>query len=253
VGERFRFYVAAVMEHQTKRFDVFGDSMDGTLFSPVELTRAHQRVLQSWLYDAEGDADHPGPGLRAVFPTPDNWDIFVPEESALLSILATGWYFEQTFAPADDDDASADDYRIRALVAVLSGEPLDVEMVLTEYVERLLEDEGEEFPSFRVSAQYAQLCALAEAGLLTGRDAYEPVTEPRQLTHNHTDDMQQDTPARADGGNVAAARETKLEQFLEQTPALAEDQPERRGSFLLGALVGQVTGYQQVSEGARRR
>jgi len=39
VGERFRFYVAAVMEHQTKRFDVFGDSMDGTLFSPVELTR----------------------------------------------------------------------------------------------------------------------------------------------------------------------------------------------------------------------
>ncbi|WP_128906407.1 type I-B CRISPR-associated protein Cas8b/Csh1 [Halorubrum amylolyticum] len=249
VGERFRFYVAAVMEHQTKRFDVFGDSMDGTLFSPVELTRAHQRVLQSWLYDAEGDADHPGAGLRAAFPTPDNWDIFVPEESALLSILATGWYFEQTFAPADDDDASADDYRIRALVAVLSGEPLDVEMVLTEYVERLLEDEGEEFPSFRVSAQYAQLCALAEAGLLTGRDAYEPVTEPRQLTHNHTDDMQQDTPARADGGNVAAARETKLEQFLEQTPALAEDQPERRGSFLLGALVGQVTGYQQVSEG----
>jgi CRISPR-associated protein Cas8b/Csh1 subtype I-B len=250
VGERFRFYVAAVMEHQTKRFDVFGDSMDGTLFSPVELTRAHQRVLQSWLYDAEGDADHPSPGLRAAFPTPDNWDIFVPEESALLTILATGWYFEQTFAPADDDDASADDYRIRALVAVLSGEPLDVETVLTEYVERLLEDEGEEFPSFRVSAQYAQLCALTEAGLLTGRDAYEPVAEPPQLTHDYsTHDMQQDTPARADGGNVAAARETKLEQFLEQTPALAEDQPERRGSFLLGALVGQVTGYQQVSEG----
>ena len=250
VGERFRFYVAAVMEHQTKRFDVFGDSMDGTLFSPVELTRAHQRVLQSWLYDAEGDADHPSPGLRAAFPTPDNWDIFVPEESALLSILATGWYFEQTFAPADDDDASADDYRIRALVAVLSGEPLDVETVLTEYVERLLEDEGEEFPSFRVSAQYAQLCALTEAGLLTGRDAYEPVAEPPQLTHDYsTHDMQQDTPARADGGNVAAARETKLEQFLKQTPALAEDQPERRGSFLLGVLVGQVTGYQQVSEG----
>jgi len=77
----------------------------------------------------------------------------------LLSILATGWYFEQTFAPADDD-ASADDYRIRALVAVLSGEPLDVEMVLTEYVERLLEDEGEEFPSFRVSRTVrTALCA----------------------------------------------------------------------------------------------
>jgi len=249
-GERFRFYVAAVMEHQTKRFDAFGDSMDGTLFSPVNLTRAHQRVLRSWLYDADGDADHPDPALRAAFPTPDNWDIFVPEESVLLSTLATGWYFEQTFAPADDDDASADDYRIRALVAVLSGEPLDVETVLTEYVERLLKDEGEDFPSFRVAAQYAQLCALAEAGLLTGRDAYKPVAEPRQLTDDHsTDDMQMDTPARADGGNVAAARETKLEEFLEQTPALTENQPERRGSFLLGVLVGQVTGYQQVSEG----
>jgi len=238
-----------VMEHQTKRFDVFGDSMDGTLFSPVELTRSHERVLRSWLYDAAGGADLPDPRLRAAFPTPDNWDIFVPEESALLGTLATGWYFEQTFAREDDDDASADDYRIRALVAVLSGEPLDAEAVLDEYVDRLLEDEGEEFPSFRVAAQYAQLCALADAGLLTGRDAYAAVAAPPQLTDEQSTDMQQDTPARADGGNVAAARETKLEQFLEQTPALSEDQPERRGSFLLGALVGQVTGYQQVSEG----
>ncbi|MBP1986605.1 type I-B CRISPR-associated protein Cas8b/Csh1 [Halolamina salifodinae] len=250
VGERFRFYVAAVMEHQTKRFDVFGDSMDGTLFSPVELTREHERVLRSWLYDAEDGADHPDPRLRAAFPTPDNWDIFVPEESALLSTLATGWYFEQTFAAGDGDDASADDYRIRALVAALTGDALDVEALLEEYVDRLLEDGGEEFPSFRVAAQYAQLCALAGAGLLTGRDEYASVAEPPQLTHDHsTEDMQQNTQARADGGNVAAARETKLEQFLDQTPALAEDQPERRGSFLLGVLVGQVTGYQQVSEG----
>lgn len=249
-GERFRFYVAAVMKHQTKRFDVFGDTLDGSLLSPVELISSHIDILESPLFDVHDDAERDTPELRPAFPAPENWDIFVPSEHALLSTLATGWYFEQTFAPADDDDASADDYRIRALVAVLSGESLDVETVLTEYVERLLEDEGEGFPSFRVAAQYAQLCALAEAGLLTGRDAYEPVAEPLQLTDDHpTDDMQQDTPARADGGNVAAARETKLEQFLEQTPALAEDQPERRGSFLLGALVGQVTGYQQVSEG----
>ncbi|WP_313693717.1 type I-B CRISPR-associated protein Cas8b/Csh1 [Halorarum halobium] len=249
IGERFRFYVAAVMEHQTKRFDVFGDSMDGTLFSPVELARAHERVLRSWLYDAEGGADLPDPRLRAAFPTPDNWDVFVPDENALLGTLATGWYFEQTFDAADDDDASADDYRIRALVAVLSGEPLDAETVLAEYVDRLLNDESEGFPGFRVAAQYAQLCALATEGLLTGRDAYTAVAEPPQLTDEQSTTMQQDTPARADGGNVAAARETKLEQFLERTPALSEDQPERRGSFLLGALVGQVTGYQQVSEG----
>jgi CRISPR-associated protein Cas8b/Csh1 subtype I-B len=247
-GERFRFYVAAVMEHQTKRFDVFGDTMDGSLLSPVELLRRHLDVLESPLFDALETRERPAPSLRPAFPAPD-WDIFDTDEHALLGTLATGWYFEQTFSRADDDDASADDYRIRALVAALSGEPLDVEAVLGEYVDRLLEDEGDGFPSFRVAAQYAQLCALAGAGLLTGRDAYTAVAEPPQLTDEQSTDMPQDTPARADGGNVAAARETKLEQFLEQTPALSEDQPERRGSFLLGALVGQVTGYQQVSEG----
>jgi CRISPR-associated protein Cas8b/Csh1 subtype I-B len=252
VGERFRFYVAAVMEHQTKRFDVFGDSMDGTLFSPVELTRQHVTVLRSWLFDADGDADLPGEQIRPAFPTPDNWDIFVPDEQTLLKTLATGWYFEQTFAAADDDSASADDYRIRTLVAALSGEPVNVETLLAEYVDRLLEDEGDEFPSFRVAAQYGQLCALAGAGLLSGRGQYEPIAEPMGFlaTESPTDDsMTQDTPARSDGGNAVADRETKLAQFLDETPALSADYPERRGSFLLGALVGQVTGYQQVSEG----
>ncbi|PSQ04028.1 type I-B CRISPR-associated protein Cas8b/Csh1 [Halobacteriales archaeon QS_6_71_20] len=252
LGERFRFYVAAVMEHQTKRFDVFGDSLDGTLLSPVELTRAHRDVLRSWYFDADGDGNLPHPRVRPAFPTPENWDIFVPDEGLLVSTLATGWYFEQTFGPQDDDDASADDYRIRALVAALSGEPLSAEAVLTEYVDRLLEDEGEEFPSFRVAAQFAQLSALAAADLLDGRGAYESIAEsPRSLSADHTptDAMTQDTTARTDGGSAAAARETKLAQFLEDTPALSKENPERRGSFLLGALVGQVTGYQQVSEG----
>lgn len=252
IGRRFRFYVAAVMEHQTKRFDVFGDSMDGTLFSPVELTRQHETVLRSWLFDAEGDADLPGEQIRPAFPTPDNWDIFVPDEQALLRTLATGWYFEQTFSAADSDDASADDYRIHALVAALCGEPLDAEEILTEYVDRLIEDEGEDFPSFRVAAQYAQLCALAGAGLLTGTEQYEPIAEPMRFLADEvsmTDSMPQNSQARSDGGSAVADRETKLEQFLDETPALSTDHPERRGSFLLGALVGQVTGYQQVSEG----
>lgn len=252
IGERFRFYVAAVMEHQTKRFDVFGDTLDGTLFSPVELTRRHESALRSWLFDADGDAELPHPRARPAFPTPDNGDIFVPDEGTLLRTLATGWYFEQTFDEADDDGAAADDYRIRALVAVLSGETLNAEALLSEYVDRLLEDEGEEFPSFRVAAQYAQLCGLASAGLLDGRGAYEAVADPPTFLSDERstiDFMTHDTQARTDGGTPAEIRETKLAQFLDQTPALSEENPERRGSFLLGALVGQVTGYQQVSEG----
>ncbi|MFC7155079.1 type I-B CRISPR-associated protein Cas8b/Csh1 [Halomarina halobia] len=251
-GERFRFYVAAVMEHQTKRFDVFGDSLDASLLSPVGLARSHRDVLRSWFYDADDDAELPHSRVRPAFPTPENWDVFVPDERSLVTTLATGWYFEQTFGPQDDDDASADDYRIRALVAALSGEPLSAEAVLDEYVNRLISDEGEEFPSFRVAAQFVQLCALAAADLLDGRGAYEPVAEEptfRSADRTPTDTMTQDTPARTDGGSAATARETKLAQFLEDTPALSEGNPERRGSFLLGALVGQVTGYQQVSEG----
>ncbi|MFB6125678.1 MAG: type I-B CRISPR-associated protein Cas8b/Csh1 [Halolamina sp.] len=251
LAERFRFYVAAVMEHQTKRFDVFGDTLDGRFLAPVELARAHQRILESWLFDAAGDADLPAPRVRPAFPTPENWDIFVPDERALLRTLSTGWYFEQTFAPSDADDAAADDYRIRALVAALSGDELDAETLLAEYVGRLVADEGEEFPGFRVAAQYAQLCALAEAGLLAGRGAYEPIAEPPDYaaTDHPTASMHDDTTARTDGGSAAADRETKLEQFLDQTPALSPESPERRGTFLLGVLVGQISGYQQVSEG----
>jgi hypothetical protein len=36
-----------------------------------------------------------------------------------------------------------------------------------QYVDRLLNDEGESFPSFVVFSHFAQLCALARSGLLT--------------------------------------------------------------------------------------
>lgn len=51
------------------------------------------------------------------------------------------------------------------------------------------------------------------------------------MTHN--------TYTIADGGNP---REAKLESFIEDTPALNDD--ERRASFLLGALVGAVGNHQ---------
>lgn len=244
IGRRLRFYVAAVMKHQTKRFDVFGDTLDGSLHHPIELTRAHVDVVESWAFNP--DASGPHPNARPAFPTHEKWGLLQPDEHHLLSVLVTGWYFEQTFATADDDQAaSADDYRVRALVAALSGEPLDAEELLAQYVDRLLEDEGEEFPTFRIASQFAQLCALAEAGLLDADAEHESLTEsPTYPTNTMTR-----TPTRADGGSAAQTRETKLAQFLEQTPALSEGNPERRGSFLLGALVGQVTGYQQVSEG----
>lgn len=250
IAKRMRFYVAAVMKHQTKRFDVFGDTMDGSLLQPVEFVRTHLDVIKTWVFDA--DATLPHPDVRPAMPTHENWSLFVPDEPTLLRTLVSGWYFEQTFAlPDDDQSASADDYRVRALVAALTGDPLAVEELLSQYVTRLIEDDGDGFPSFRVAAQYAQLCALARTGLLAGDEEHAALTVSPTYGDETTTDTEHmdDTHARADGGAAAEARETKLAQFLEQTPALSEANPERRGSFLLGALVGQVTGYQQVSEG----
>lgn len=244
VGLELRFYVAAVMRHQSKRFDVFGDTLDGSILYPVELADEHVEVLRTWVFDETV----PTGGLQPALPTHEDWNLL--DSHNPLGDVASGWYFETTFArQGDDQDAAADDYRIQALVAALSGEPLDIGELLAQYVDRLLDEEGDQFPSFHVSSQFAQLCALAKADLLDTDDPeHRSLTKPPD--YDTTDPMTDATPVRADGGATAAqARETKLEQFLEQTPALSREQPERRGSFLLGALVGQVSSYQQASEG----
>ena len=131
---------------------------------------------------------------------------------------------------------------------MLSGEALSVEMLLGEYVDRLLDEEGESFPTFVVASQFAQLCALADADLLTARDTESNNAIADAPNYDGWNTMyDNDTKLRADGGAIAAARSEKLERFIEETPALENDQ--RRGAFLLGALVGQVGGYQQSAEG----
>lgn len=242
-GPRLRFYVAAVMKQQMSRWNVYGDTMDGTLIHPVELARAHDQILHSWVYDVGDRADT---RISPPLPTHENWSLLADIDS-YVTIVTSGAYLYDTYSRSDDDQAaSADDARITSLVSILAGQPLSVEQVLSEYVERLLDDRGDSFPSFLVASQFAQLCALASAGLLEARDeghegiatppAYEPTT-PMTPTN---------TRARADGGTVAAARAEKLEQFIAATTAFENE--ERLGSFLLGVLVGQVGGYQQSVE-----
>lgn len=242
-GQRLRFYVAAVMKHQMSRYDVFGDTLNGSLIHPVEVAGAHQDVLRSWVFDVR---ERRKGRTRAPFPTHENWSLLNLTDQ--FGAVATGAYFYATLSRGDDDqDASADDARIKALVSVLAGESLSVQMILSEYVKRLLNEEGESFPSFVVASQFAQLCALAENGLLATEGDESNGALVRPPSYHDQSMYEHDTRARADGGTIAAARANKLEQFIEGTPAL--ENPERRGSFLLGVLVGQVAGYQQGSEG----
>lgn len=243
-GPRLRFYVAAVMKQQMSRYDVFGDTLDGSLIFPVEVAASHEEVLRGWAFDVNGERSGP---TRPPLPTHEEWSLI--SSHLAFGAIASGAYIFATFSHGDDDQAaSADDARIKALVSILAGEPISIEILLSEYVDRLVEDSNDSFPRYLVSSQFAQLCALATAGLVTAHDAesYGAIAEAPGYDDTQTM-VQNESPARADGGTIAAARDEKLEQFIEQTPAF--ENPERRGVFLLGVLIGQVGGYQHGAEG----
>lgn len=242
-----RFYVSAVMPHQMSRYDVFGETLNGRLLYPKTLAEEHNRLVdRTTAFVSETDRTAP-------MPTSEGWELLVGDDQRLHSV-STGWYFHQTFAERDDTDADADDPRIKALVAVLGGDSIAVETLLEEYVERIDTDESDEnverFPSFRVASQFAQLSALAgdELDLLSTTD---PGKEP--ITHQPTYEEHTTMTAEeilADGGNKTAE---KLDAFVESTPALVHDpdapiNDQRRGTFLLGVLIGEVGAYQNYSE-----
>ena len=236
-----RFYVSAVLAHQTSRYDVVGETLNGRLFYPRQLALAHNAVAETEPFTDDE--------WTAPLPTSENWALLAGSDDQLDSVT-TGWYFTQTFAEHDDDEAAEDDPRIDALVAVLSGESIAVEQLLDEYTDRITadadDDDRDGFPVFRVASQFAQLCALAddELDLLsTTDDAKEPIT--REPTYE-TPPMETVEAILPDGGNPG---ESKLESFIEQTPAIApsdddDTTDQRRGAFLLGALVGAVGNYQ---------
>lgn len=243
-----RFYISAVMPHQMSRYDVFGETLNGRLHYPKQLAITHNRLVE------QVSAFNSQSAWTAPLPTTESWDLL--SAGTDLNTVSTGWYFAQTFAERDESEADADDPRIEALINVLSGEPLSIEMLLGEYVSRIIDDERDDtyegFPSLLVASQFAQLCSLADEdlSLLTTDDTgkvsitYEPTYD------RHT--MIEEPEILADGGNPAT---TKLESFINQTPALSPDYdqeqpetPQRRGAFLLGALVGDIGSYQNYSE-----
>ncbi|CCQ33713.1 CRISPR-associated protein Csh1 family protein [Halorhabdus tiamatea SARL4B] len=248
IDYELRFYVSAVMPHQMSRYDVYGETMNGRLLYPKTLAVEHNNVVgKATAFNSKTDRTAP-------IPTHGNWALLTGDDRRLHAV-STGWYFGETFAERDDDEAAADDPRIDALIAVLSGDSIAVETVLEEYVDRIDTDENDEnvesFPSFRVASQFAQLCALAtdELDLLSTDD---PGREPITKEPNY-EEYSMETAAQilaTDGGNPAAE---KLETFIEDTPALAHDpeaplNDQRRGAFLLGVLIGEVGGYQNYSE-----
>ncbi|MBX0305714.1 type I-B CRISPR-associated protein Cas8b/Csh1 [Haloarcula salinisoli] len=250
----FRFYVSAVMPHQMSRYDVFGETLNGRLHYPKQLAITHNEFVQTV---SAFNRDH-YTDWTAPLPTNQNWGLLETNDGQLHTV-STGWYFRQTFAERDDDDADADDPRIEALISVLSGEAVAVDVLLEEYVNRIIDEqtddsEHEGFPSFLVASQFAQLCVLADDDLKLLQTTDPSKNQITQQPEYDRDTMPSlDEITIADGGHPAAP---KLESFISETPALSpanDDDPDsvtsqRRGAFLLGALVGDIGSYQEYSE-----
>lgn len=246
IDRKLRFFVSAVMPHQMSRYDVFGETMTGRLLYPVALAREHNHLVDTTsAFRSDGDRTAP-------MPTHESWRLLAGDERRLASV-SNGAYFLQTFAEREDTDASADDPRIQALVAVLSGDSIPVGTLLEEFVDRIVAEETDQdtpFPTFRVASQFAQLCALAAEDLdliKTTDPGKESITKEPTYSEFTTMTAEQ---ILADGGNAAAE---KLETFLDETPALSpeSDHPvttQRRSAFLLGVLIGEVGGYQNYNE-----
>lgn len=245
-----RFYTIVMLYQQSERRDILGEGTDQTTVYPVELANAHNRVLNG-PYFGEGNP----------FPTTEHHPLLDPETS-FFEAVATGQYGYFTFPEeAHDESSPASDPRVDLMYTSISGEPIDVSLLLEEYIEAIDEHDDQEygFPTTLISSQFAQLCALAQAGLLSAGDDIEqpyldidatyPMTDPSNTPDPDAQPEQLELPSNVDPDadiedlSPREYREEYLEAFLDSHPPLQN--PERRAAFLLGALVGHLSVYQR--------
>jgi len=232
---RLRFYVAAVMKHQMSRFDVYGETLNGRIHYPTEVGGRHEQITGSWVFDENEDKNT---DRTPPMPSHEEWALTAYED--FREMVASGAYLYRTFPFTDEDtDATVDDERIDVYVSILAGDPVPRNQLVSAYVERLLDRDGNDVPELLIASQFAQLCALENAGLV----AIDADDTGSTLIDGPDYDTMEPEHARTDGGTAALDRTEKLESFIEQTDSL--DDPERKGVFLLGTLVGQVGTYQQ--------
>lgn len=239
-----RFYIIS-LRNDSGDINVLHEVPDATVQPVRDVTRAHIEIT-------EGSTLHRSVGVEK----PENWPPIsegIRREDVIRSIVS-GFYAAGTLAPPDEDDPSTDDPREWLTFALLTGESVPVMRLLEEYVDRLayerMDDEEGRLSENHLKSQYVQLRALARAGLLISPNDHQELIADLRMTANTNPDNPEWPSVElflTDDGRlpVGAFREYRLDHFLGERPAL--DDPQRRGAFLAGVLVGQLGYYQSTT------
>jgi len=241
-----RFYVIS-LRNDSGDINVFHEVPDVTLYWPREIAKEYLQVLDSATFD-------PSSGFR----TAENWSLLGSDlgRDQIINAVVSGSFAWNAVPNTDSDDGAAVNDDIEWYTyQLLTGSSIPVERLLKMFLTRLAQ-ERESDPENRQSlnhlkVQLAQLETLARAGLLEAEEErHAALTAPP--TNMHTDDMDVSHLADADGSiSRPAARRYRLEKFIESREALDEN-PERRASFLVGVLVGQLSHHQQYNRDMNR-
>jgi CRISPR-associated protein Cas8b/Csh1 subtype I-B len=176
-------------------------------------------------------------GADGPLPLRDGFDLLAAGRSPRkwLSVVTGVRYFARTCSPPDDDDEpSSDDFRFRATGKMVGGQQVDVEPLLSAYVDRIADrfdpDAEYPFPGTVIAEQHAQLTALANGGLLDANAATDYTVDTTMTAEPTIDETKM-------------SRTERLDDFIERHDALSDG--ERQGIFALGALVGRISRYQR--------
>jgi len=242
--EALWFYVIS-LRNDSGDINVIHEVPDVSLYWPRRIGQSHRTVLR------ESSAFGPI-GFERV----ENWDPITPQTDAhdAVKSVTSGRYAWGTMPEiAGDDGAMADDRAEWLTYAMLTGSEIPVERLLTSYVERLeddyREDEEDRLPTNQLKTQFAQLEALARAGLLISESSSTDLTAPPKTMTEHVP-----TKAEVAGDGeltLTDVRRYRLRSFIEDRDSLREN-GDRKTAFLTGVLVGMTSYHQTNTRGMNR-
>ena len=249
--DALRFYVVAIRDDQGDIF-VFNEEPDATIYPPREIAAAHRDVLTSASFGWIG------------FAQPEDWRHIHPQTTRkdIVSNIIGGSYTQDTVSFTEGSDgAMANEPSEWLAFAMLAGERIDREWLLDQYVTRLAQqrerDDESRLSENHVLTQFAQLDALTGAGLLAGSHGRKNERGTTDMDSSSTTDDVTDPLAGLSGIEeltaegvppLADIREYRLREFLSERGELSgkdTEKKERRGAFLIGVLLGQLSTHQR--------